>query len=68
VRFPNNQFRSVRNGFRVTRASLAGNAGGIARVGAENSAAMASIAGAAEAFEAQKTYVLLAFSPWHGVC
>src|SRR6266446_5300334 len=31
--FPNNQFRSVRNGFRVTRASPAGNAGEIARWG-----------------------------------
>jgi len=27
VRFPKNQLRSLRNGFRVTRASLAGNAG-----------------------------------------
>jgi hypothetical protein len=61
--------------FRVTRASLAGNAGKSARarranqrIEAENFAATASIAGGNGRFEAYKTHILLDFSRWHGVC
>jgi len=59
VRFPE-PFKSLQQA-RVTRASLAGNAGVIARGEAEISAVTASIAGVAGPFDVQKAAFLLGF-------
>jgi hypothetical protein len=61
VGFPNNQLRTLRNGFRVTRASLAGNAGDIAGWGAEISAAAAPIAEVTELFQMRKIQGFVGF-------
>src|SRR5260370_18966343 len=58
--FPKNAFGRA-EGFRVTRAGPAGNAGKSAGEGAENSAAAASIAGGKGPCLLRKTPVLLVF-------
>jgi len=59
VRFPE-PFKSLQQA-RVTRASLAGNAGEIARLRAEISAATASIAEVTEPFQVHKTQGFVSF-------
>jgi hypothetical protein len=66
--FPNNQFRSVAERFSRNTRKPCGQCGRDRTVGAEISAAAASIAGVAKPFPVHKIQGFVGFSPWHGVC
>jgi hypothetical protein len=67
VRFPKFDVEALRNGSRNTRQARR-QCGQNRPPEAENSAAAASIAGVAAAFESNESFVLLGFPHWHSVC